>query len=143
MAKKAIKPKRPRGAPPGSGSIRTKAIDAEICKRLANGEPLAEICRRKGMPAYRTVRDWRDSDPGFDANIARAREDGEDVIASGCLRIADNTKENPNSRKVRIWTRLQLLAKWNPKKYGEKVAVGGDPDAPPIATSLAISFVKP
>ena len=30
-------------------------------------------------------------------------------------------EEDPASRKVRIWTRLQLLSKWYPKKYGDRV----------------------
>jgi hypothetical protein len=31
-------------------------------------------------------------------------------------------------KKLRIWTRMQLLAKWSPNKYGEKldVTTGGD-----------------
>jgi hypothetical protein len=33
-------------------------------------------------------------------------------------------------RKLRIETRLKLLAKWNPKKYGDKVQVGGDAENP-------------
>lgn len=34
-------------------------------------------------------------------------------------------------RKLRIDTRLKLLAKWNPKKYGEKLAhVGSDGEGP-------------
>jgi hypothetical protein len=27
------------------------------------------------------------------------------------------------NRKLRIYTRLQLLAKWNPKRYGDRVEV--------------------
>ena len=33
-------------------------------------------------------------------------------------------------RKLQIETRLKLLACWNPSKYGNKVAVGGDPGNP-------------
>jgi hypothetical protein len=33
-------------------------------------------------------------------------------------------------RKMQIETRLKLLACWNPKKYGNKVALGGDADNP-------------
>jgi len=74
--------------------------------------------------------------------IARAREDGEDKIAADCLEIADNatndymTKqdgegaaayalngEHIQRSKLRIETRLKLLAKWNPKKYGERASL--------------------
>ena len=33
-------------------------------------------------------------------------------------------------RKLQIETRLKLLAKWNPKKYGDKVTHSGDASAP-------------
>jgi len=33
-------------------------------------------------------------------------------------------------RKLQIETRLKLLAKWNPKKYGERLAVAGDAENP-------------
>lgn len=70
--------------------------------------------------------------------IAQARENGEDMIAADCLNIADdNSKDtrfteagvevvNPDvvqRAKLRIETRLKLLAKWNPKKWGDKVDV--------------------
>lgn len=69
--------------------------------------------------------------------IARAREHGEDVLAAGCLEIADDgtndwmeraenkgwefNGENVQRSKLRIETRLKLLAKWNPKKYGDRI----------------------
>jgi hypothetical protein len=33
-------------------------------------------------------------------------------------------------RKLQIETRLKLLAKWNPKKYGDRVQLAGDADSP-------------
>ena len=38
--------------------------------------------------------------------------------------------DDVNARKLQVETRLKLLAKFNPKKYGDKVQVGGDPDNP-------------
>ena len=40
-------------------------------------------------------------------------------------------------RKLQIETRLKLLAKWNPKKYGDKTVLAGDPDAP---VNIAVDF---
>lgn len=119
-----------------------------ICERLAQGEPLAHICRDEGMPAVRTVSDWKEAQPEFAASFARAREEGFDHIAAECLDIADETKfdtidtehgERANTEwisrsKLRIETRLKLLAKWDPKRYGEKMAIGGADDLPPIKT---------
>lgn len=123
----------------------------EIVERLGKGEPLAVICRDDWMPAYRTVYDWMGADPGFAANIARAREEGFDAIAAECLEIAEDgsrdygMKKRPDGTeyegfdsehvqrsKLRIETRLKLLAKWDPKRYGDKVALtgGSEEDAP-------------
>ncbi len=124
----------------GRPSLKSPELVEAICARLATGEPLAAICRDEGMPAYRTVKDWQDSDPEVSAAIARAREAGEDTLAAECLAIADTpvvgerrketadgveivTEDMLGHRKLQIETRLKLLAKWNPKKWGERVAV--------------------
>jgi len=81
-------------------------------------------------------------DTAFAARIACAREIGEEVIAQECLEIADDgsndwveTKHGPqvnmecvNRSKLRVETRLKLLAKWNPKKYGDKLDLSGTLD---------------
>jgi hypothetical protein len=125
----------------GQPSKYTPEIIEEICERLSKGEPMAVICRDKHMPAYRTVKDWMDeqSERGeqISAAIARAREEGFDAIALECLTIADDNcndtiytekGEIPNKEwilrsKLRVETRLKLLAKWDPKRYGDKLEV--------------------
>lgn len=127
MATKDQKPKRPRGHP----SKFTNELATEICARLSMGEPLAAICRDEHMPTDRTVRTWQNEREEFASAIARAREDGFDQIAAGCLDIADSDPERTPSgtvdagavqhAKLRIETRLKLLAKWDPKRYGERM----------------------
>lgn len=136
----------------GRPSLYTAEVVEAICERLSEGEPLAQICRGEGMPAARTVRDWIAERPDVSAAIARAREDGEDRIAADCLEIADDGsrdyKPNDDGRevvdhdhiqraKLRIDTRLKLLAKWNPKKWGERTTLAGDADAPLVGLSEA------
>lgn len=113
------------------------AIVDEICKRLAQGEPLAQICRDLHMPGVTTVWEWCRDDKRISESIAQARAIGFDVIADDCLTIADTpmegveitTDEKGTSekrgdmlghRKLQIETRLKLLAKWDPKRYGDK-----------------------
>ena len=90
---------------------------------------------------------------GLSAAIARAREIGYDAMAEECLIIADTPKigfkktfnsgseEDEDSmtvveedmlghRKLQIETRLKLLAKFNPKKYGDRQILSNDPDSP-------------
>ena len=44
--------------------------------------------------------------------------------------------ENVQRSKLRAWARLQLLAKWQPKKYGDKLELTGD-GSNPVALTLA------
>jgi hypothetical protein len=124
----------------GRPSSFTDELAREICDRLSTGETLVDICRDPHMPAVRTVSDWRDAHQSFSADFARARDDGFDAIAADCLRIADTpvlgeetltkgTAEKPEKevraadmlghRKLQIDTRLKLLARWDPRRYGE------------------------
>jgi hypothetical protein len=105
----------------GRKSTFDQAKADQICERLAKGEPLAVICRDDAMPQYRTVYDWADANEAFAANIARAREDGHEAIGADCLTIADNANGDTQRDKLRVETRLKLLAKWSPKKYGDKL----------------------
>ena len=133
--------KRGRGRP----SRFTDALATEICERLSKGEPLAAICRDRGMPNVRTVSHWKEGKPGFSAHYAVARDEGFDAIAADCLNIADTplvgkrVKTNKDGtetviedmlghRKLQIETRLKLLAKWDPKRYGEKLDVTSGSD---------------
>lgn len=123
----------------GRPSSFTQAVADEIVERLSKGEPLAAICRDEHMPTDRTVRNWREADEAFASAIAGAREVGFDQIAADCLRIADTpligeertTKDDGKvevregdmlgHRKLQIDTRLKLLAKWDPKRYGDRL----------------------
>lgn len=138
----------------GRPSKYSEELVETICHRLSEGEPLAAICRDEGMPAYRTVKDWQDSRPDVSAAIACAREAGEERIAADCLEIADEaTYENIEvegavlgvkfdsvavaRNRLRVDTRLKLLAKFNPKKWGDRMQHANDPDNPLVPTSAS------
>jgi hypothetical protein len=121
---------------------RAKVVDA-ICERLAQGEGLTVICRDADMPNFSQVYRWRKADATLGVKLDEARAVGFDILAEGCIDIADDKKDDPASRKVRVWTRLQLLAKWDPKRYGERVQHANDPDNPLPAPQFIINPVKP
>lgn len=146
-------PKKKMGAPKGSGSKYTEEIAEEICALVADGVNLRRVCRMDGMPSWRTVYDWVVDKPDFATRLARARDLGYDALAEEALEIANTPHlgqkkvfssgagEDEDSmtvteddmlghRKLQIETRLKLLAVWNPKKYGNKVQLGGDPESP-------------
>ena len=134
----------------------SQAIADDICERIAEGEPLRVICRTEGMPAWRTVYHWLEERPDFAARIARARVSGFDAIAEDCLDIADetnldtvtdkegNVRQNTewiSRSKLRVDTRLKLLAKWDPKRYGDKLETtvkGGPANVMLSATDAAL-----
>lgn len=142
----------------GRPSLYTPQLVEEICLRLGKAEPLAVICRDDHMPNDDTVRDWAEKDEAVKRAIARAREVGHDFMAAECLRIADDgrndsyTDEEGNVRvdtdviqrsKLRIETRLKLLAKWDPKRYGEKVALTGGDGGPLQIQAIERRIVDP
>jgi hypothetical protein len=163
---KTAKPKAaPQTAPKKTGrpSKYTPEIAQEIVERLSNAEPLTQICRDEGMPAWQTIYDWMYRDDALGAEgvglsraIARAREIGYDKMAEECLELADTPKWGTKQvesqdgvivtredmlghRKLQIETRLKLLAKWNPKKYGERLTHAGDADNP-VAVQADVSI---
>lgn len=145
----------------GRPSKFTQAIADEICARLTQGEPLAVICRDAHMPDPATVWRWQQGNAALTQAIAHARDLGFDALAAECLEIAEDgsqdyaEKKRPDGStyeafdsehvqrsKLRIDTRLKLLSKWDPKRYGDKVAhVGGTADDAPIQTALTVKFV--
>ena len=114
----------------------SKALGERICARLAQGEPLKQICRGPDMPDESAVRYWAIDNVEFAPLYARAREVGYDKLAEEILKIADTPKEGQivsikewgaevttkdmiEHRRLQIDTRKWLLAKMLPKRYGD------------------------
>lgn len=150
---KASKAPKKMGAPKGSGSKYTEEIAEQICDLVSNGVNLRKVCRMEGMPSWRTVYNWVVEKPDFASRLARARELGYDSLAEEALEISNTpeigtkkvyssgAEEKDDSvtvteedmlghRKLQIDTRLKLLAVWDPKRYGNKVQLGGDAENP-------------
>lgn len=140
----------------GRPSKFTSAVLKRIVEGLSEGTPLTVICSAKDMPHDNTVRDWMNADPQVAGAIARAREAGFDRIALDALAIADNAAQDtiltdkggeiPNSEwisrsRLRVETRLKLLAKWDPKRYGERMAqeISGPNGGPVSVAAVQLS----
>jgi len=124
--------KRRRSALRDSPEIREKIITG-----ISEGIPLAVICREDGMPSVTTVWNWEQEDAELAESIARARLIGFDAIAAEALHIADTPvigeeitdckdgrtikrADMLGHRKLQVEARLKLLAKWDPKRYGDR-----------------------
>ena len=147
----------PKKNPVGAPTTYNHHIAQVICIRIAEGESLREIVKEPGMPDRSTVYDWLLRHPEFADQYARAREEQADTLADEIIAIADEQPEiiavtdkktgaliehkldgaflqwQKNRIDARKWTAMKL----KPKKYGDKIALGGDSDAPPIKTEDA------
>lgn len=125
-------------------------FDVEICEWIADGKTLRDYCRQKEKPPFWVIYEWMKEWPEFGQRFARAREVGHDVIAEEILGIVDvHPPSTPSGgtdsgyvtwQKNRAWTRMQLLAKWNPRRYGESaksVEISG-PNGGPIQTQATV-----
>lgn len=144
---------RPRGRPSPYADRRSE-IMGSVCEQIAKGVTMADICRQAGMPDRQTIYEWSVADADFALRIARARDEGADVIAEQSLAIVDAPPERgPDGKidagsvahaKLRAEHRLKLLAKWNPKKYGDKIQAehtGANGGAIQVAST--VTFVRP
>jgi hypothetical protein len=135
----------------GRPSKYTPELATEICYRLSNGEPLRQICRDIHMPAWTSVYAWGARDAELSERIARAREAGQDAIAEEVYALVEREPERILSEgggrvdagyvqwiRVQADIKLKLLAKWNPKRYGDRVALTGAADGAPIKVDHGI-----
>jgi hypothetical protein len=132
---------RPRGRPFEFDA----EVFAEICERIADGETLVNICERDQdersakMPARSTFRRWMRDRPDLRSVYTRAREDQMHSWSDEVIGIADDgtadtilirregsevevkDKDWIERSKLRVETRLKLMAKLLPKVYGDKI----------------------
>lgn len=112
-----------------------------ILERVSAGVLLAKVLRMPeiDVPAS-TFKAWRKDVDGLEEALQAAREHGFDVVASDALDIVDGLAPVPGvpseaSRdKARADIRLKLLARYDPKRYGERVQVA-DADGEKIEAS--------
>jgi hypothetical protein len=138
-------PELPRPPKPPGNNKRSPELEAEILKRLSEGESLRAICRDAHIPARDHVANWCVVDPeGFGAQYSKARELGAHQMADEVLEIADNSKrdliektdENGNTvyvadrevlerSRIKIDARKWYLDKLFPKQFGDRVTHDG------------------
>jgi hypothetical protein len=123
------------------------AIATVICDRIAEGESLRKICLDDGIPDKATVFRWLAAHEAFRDQYAHAREAQADKMAEEILDIADDGRNDTYTddegevrtdhdviarSRLRVDARKWLVSKMAPKKYGDKVAIGGSDDMPPV-----------
>lgn len=101
---------------------------------ISQGKMLVAWCEQEGHPSVRCVQGWAEKDEAFRARLARAREEGCHVMAEETIRLAESRPDgfadgagrervDPGAvqwHRLRVDTRLKLLACWLPNVYGQK-----------------------
>lgn len=124
----------------GRPTTYTEEMGLSICERIAQGETLSQVCRDQDMPSRATVYRWQEADDRFRDTYRRARELQMQSWGDEILEIADDTTldtvtrvtaqgreyeavdhENIQRSKLRVNTRQWLMARLNPRLYGDKV----------------------
>lgn len=127
----------------------SEEVADEICTRLSNGESLRRICEDDHMPDRNSVFSWIARYEDFSAKYARAREAQAEFLVDEMIAIADDATndymetvdsegavgyklngEHVQRSKLRLETRRWIAEKLRPKKYGAKLELAGDAEAP-------------
>jgi hypothetical protein len=132
----------------------TQAPDIEkiILDRVSLGESLNVICTGAGMPTRKSVYEWLKHDAVFRAAYEFAISMRAEKMAEEIVEISDEQPPRDcetgkidsawvawqkNRVDARKWTASRLL----PKKYGDKVAIGGAEDLPPVQITEIITRI--
>lgn len=94
---------------------------AQVLERIALGDTLRDCAIEYGFHPT-AWNGWCRADKALGVAYQSAREIGFDSIADKTLEIADSTparSEHIQLAKLRIDTRMKLLSKWSPHKYGD------------------------
>lgn len=119
----------------------------EICAQIAQGKSLVGILKRNPSryPTYTNVMAALRKNEDFRQKYAKAKEEQADYLAEEILEIADDStrdcyEDDDGEHKVdhehiarsrlRVDTRKWIAGKLKPKKYGESLKLGNDPDNP-------------
>lgn len=105
----------------------------KLCEWMAQGRTIAAFCREHSIGRGALDKWVLKSPEETRERLARARDLGCDALAEETLEIADKEPErgvdgridqgDVADRKLKIWTRQQLISKWSPKKYGDRQQV--------------------
>ncbi len=111
---------------------------------IRDGMSLRAAAKAANVPAS-TFLDWCAADKDLAERYARARDSMIDAMADELLTIADagyTDAADIQKHRLQVDARKWLLSKLAPKRYGDRLEVAGDKDAP-LSVGVTVEFVKP
>lgn len=122
-----------------AGSPERAALSAAVLEGMSNGLSAYKACQAVKI-SHCTFLDWVASDAELCNKYTRARENLIERMANELLEISDADPEVTGDgkkdwaaiqkHKLQVDTRKWLLSKLAPRKYGDRIEVAGDKDAP-------------
>lgn len=142
----------------GRPTIYSEELIDRICSIIATSEKgLHTIADEEWCPCYNTLFRWLNEYPSFSHKYAQAKESQSDFMGLQLLKIADDSsgdeQVSPNGNrienreftsrsKLRVETRMWLMERLAPKKYGKQATEQKDETAlitPPPSITVNIS----
>ncbi len=113
------------GRAPGARPVGYSEELAEtICRRIAHGEPLIDICRDPDMPSHVTVNAWMRRDRSFEYMVGLAREHQAQVNADLIIKIAAAaTPATVGVARLQIQALRWQAAKLAPQRFSDKAGL--------------------
>jgi len=128
----------------------------ELCDFIAEGNSLVKWCKINGI-GYSTIMAHLAKNTEFQDKYARAKEASADYLVDEIIAISDNVTHDvivnaqghhvvdgfaAQRARLMVDTRKWVASKMKPKKYGDKLNIGGQDDQPiKSESSLIVSFV--
>lgn len=120
----------------------SESLAEKIADLHAEGLSITEIAKRDDMPTRKAMLRWMAEQQPFADMMNAARRAYVDFLAEECLKLADDSEgdwkecrdrdgesfykpdyDNVARAKLKIDTRMKLIAKWAPQQYGEKATL--------------------
>lgn len=139
----ALEPKKRKMPSPAQDALTAADAERPIHERIASGQTYRQIASSVGV-SMGVFAFWIDATPERSQACARAREIAAqffDEQAEARIDEAEDMFELSKAKEIATHLRWRAKAA-NPKRYGDRTTVQGDPDAPPIQHNLAVRFVN-
>ena len=125
----------------GQHILRTSKNSERVCELIAAGCSLRQVARVIGLTEA-AIRKWVQDDKEFGGHYEKAMVDRWEKMADELVELADADCTGPDGRpdnalvqqrRLQVDTRKWILSKMLPRKYGDKIEISSDPDAPVLS----------
>lgn len=128
-----------------NGVYYSEDLAAEICAHVASNKSLMSYCQDKfgkklpGRPSVVSVYRWLAQYPAFKDLYQVAIHDRAHSLAEQTIEIADDPTIDPKQARNMIDTRKWYASRLMPEKFGDRMAITGAKDAPPLTVGKSVS----